>query len=254
MGLMPEKIEPAPINALLEKISDLDKDKIALIARTLGQAEVFNEVVREQTSQDGDRRALPGDHQRLQLHPRRLQAPRRPGRRRQDRHARARHQHVDEDRARRHRRPLRQDPQDLSRRHQGDQEPDRARGQDPRCLSRLSRRAEACRGDGAGGPQEGRRQARRGARRSEGGNREGRRLRRHRAGRARQARAGARRAAAPHAGRGQALPDRQGPLRQPDHLLQHLRSHHGAADADDLRQGARLRARRSRSSPPTTAC
>src|SRR5262245_7380697 len=50
LGLMPEKIEPAPINALLEKISDLDQDKIALIARTLGQTEVFNEVVREQTS------------------------------------------------------------------------------------------------------------------------------------------------------------------------------------------------------------
>src|SRR5262245_13491779 len=51
MGLMPEKMDPAPINALLEKISDLDKDKIALIARTLGQAEVFNEVVRDQTAQ-----------------------------------------------------------------------------------------------------------------------------------------------------------------------------------------------------------
>jgi hypothetical protein len=50
MGLMPEKVEPAPINALLEKISDLDQDKIALIARTLGQSSVFNEVVREQTS------------------------------------------------------------------------------------------------------------------------------------------------------------------------------------------------------------
>ena len=50
MGLMPAKIEPAPINALLDKIADLDKDKIALIARTLGQGEVFNEVVREQTS------------------------------------------------------------------------------------------------------------------------------------------------------------------------------------------------------------
>jgi hypothetical protein len=50
LGLMPEKLEPAPINALLEKISDLDQDKIALIARTLGQTEVFNEVVREQTS------------------------------------------------------------------------------------------------------------------------------------------------------------------------------------------------------------
>jgi hypothetical protein len=50
MGLMPEKVEPPPITALLEKISDLDQDKIALIARTLGQADVFNEVVREQTS------------------------------------------------------------------------------------------------------------------------------------------------------------------------------------------------------------
>jgi hypothetical protein len=50
MGLMPAKVEPAPINALLEKISDLDKERITLIARTLGQTEVFNEVVREQTS------------------------------------------------------------------------------------------------------------------------------------------------------------------------------------------------------------
>ena len=46
MGLMPEKVEPSPITALLEKISDLDQGKIALIARTLGQAEVFNEVER----------------------------------------------------------------------------------------------------------------------------------------------------------------------------------------------------------------
>ncbi len=51
IGLMPVKVEPAPINALLEKISDLDQDRITLIARTLGQAEVFNEVVREQTAQ-----------------------------------------------------------------------------------------------------------------------------------------------------------------------------------------------------------
>jgi hypothetical protein len=50
LGLMPEKVDPAPVNALLEKISDLDKDKIALVARTLGQTEVFNEVVREETS------------------------------------------------------------------------------------------------------------------------------------------------------------------------------------------------------------
>ena len=51
MGLMPARIDPAPMNALLEKIADLDKDKIALIARTLGQAEVFNEVVRRETAE-----------------------------------------------------------------------------------------------------------------------------------------------------------------------------------------------------------
>jgi hypothetical protein len=50
MGLQPTKVDPAPINALLEKIADLDKDKITLIARTLSQTEVFNEVVREQTA------------------------------------------------------------------------------------------------------------------------------------------------------------------------------------------------------------
>jgi hypothetical protein len=50
LGMMPVKVEPAPINSLLERISDLEPEKIALIARTLGQAEVFNEVVREQTS------------------------------------------------------------------------------------------------------------------------------------------------------------------------------------------------------------
>jgi hypothetical protein len=48
VGLMPAKLEPAPINALLEKISDLEPEKIQVIARTLGQASVFNEVVREQ--------------------------------------------------------------------------------------------------------------------------------------------------------------------------------------------------------------
>jgi hypothetical protein len=48
VGLMPAKIEPAPINALLEKISDMEPEKIQVIARTLGQAATFNEVVREQ--------------------------------------------------------------------------------------------------------------------------------------------------------------------------------------------------------------
>lgn len=48
LGLMPAKLEPAPINALLEKISDLEPDKVQVIARTLGQAALFNEVVRDQ--------------------------------------------------------------------------------------------------------------------------------------------------------------------------------------------------------------
>jgi hypothetical protein len=50
VGLMPDKLEPAPINALLEQISELEPEKIQVIARTLGQASVFNEVVREQIS------------------------------------------------------------------------------------------------------------------------------------------------------------------------------------------------------------
>ena len=49
LGLLPAKVEDAPINALLQKISDLDQDRITMIARTLGQAGVFNEVVRDQT-------------------------------------------------------------------------------------------------------------------------------------------------------------------------------------------------------------
>src|SRR5215218_2095613 len=49
LGLMPAKVEDAPIVGLLQKISDLDQDRIAVIARTLGQAGVFNEVVRDQT-------------------------------------------------------------------------------------------------------------------------------------------------------------------------------------------------------------
>jgi len=52
LGLVKEgKPEDAPITGLLEKISDLDPDKIAVITRTLGQMSVFNEVVREQISE-----------------------------------------------------------------------------------------------------------------------------------------------------------------------------------------------------------
>jgi hypothetical protein len=49
LGIAPARPDFTPINALLEKISDLDQDRIAVISRTLGQTEVFNEVVRDQT-------------------------------------------------------------------------------------------------------------------------------------------------------------------------------------------------------------
>lgn len=51
LGLAPPATAEAPIVGLLEKISDLSPDKIVIITRTLGQAEVFNEVVRNQVSQ-----------------------------------------------------------------------------------------------------------------------------------------------------------------------------------------------------------
>lgn len=50
LGLVPEKSEEAPVIALIEQISDLDEDKTVAIARTLNQASLFNEVVREQIS------------------------------------------------------------------------------------------------------------------------------------------------------------------------------------------------------------
>ena len=52
MGLLQDRDGEgaAPIVALLEQISDLDPDKVAAIARTLDQASVFNDVVREQIS------------------------------------------------------------------------------------------------------------------------------------------------------------------------------------------------------------
>jgi hypothetical protein len=48
LGLVPDTSESAPIVALLDRISDLDEDRVLLIARTLDQATLFNEVVREQ--------------------------------------------------------------------------------------------------------------------------------------------------------------------------------------------------------------
>ncbi len=51
IGLLPTGPQEAPIVGLLEKITDLSPDRIAVITRTLGQMSVFNEVVREQISQ-----------------------------------------------------------------------------------------------------------------------------------------------------------------------------------------------------------
>lgn len=50
MGLLPAMTEQAPIAALLETITDLDPDKIAIISRTLNQASVFNDVVRNEVA------------------------------------------------------------------------------------------------------------------------------------------------------------------------------------------------------------
>lgn len=48
LGLVPEQTDDAPIIALIEQISDLDEEKTIAIARTLNQASLFNQVVREQ--------------------------------------------------------------------------------------------------------------------------------------------------------------------------------------------------------------
>jgi hypothetical protein len=50
LGLVPEQTDEAPIIDLINQISDLDEDKTLAIARTLNQASLFNEVVREQVS------------------------------------------------------------------------------------------------------------------------------------------------------------------------------------------------------------
>lgn len=50
LNLVPEKTDDAPIIALIDQISDLDEEKTLAIARTLNQASLFNEVVREQVS------------------------------------------------------------------------------------------------------------------------------------------------------------------------------------------------------------
>jgi len=49
LGLLPEtRGQEAPITALLNQISDLDHERVVAISRTLNQASLFNDVVREQ--------------------------------------------------------------------------------------------------------------------------------------------------------------------------------------------------------------
>lgn len=52
LGLVPDAqgTHEAPIVALLQQISDLDEDRVVAITRTLAQASLFNEVVREQVA------------------------------------------------------------------------------------------------------------------------------------------------------------------------------------------------------------
>ena len=50
LGLVPSETEEAPIIALLNRLTELDEANVTAIARTLNQASLFNEVVREQVS------------------------------------------------------------------------------------------------------------------------------------------------------------------------------------------------------------
>ncbi len=50
LGLIKSEPEAAPVVALIERIAEYNPDKTAAIARTLAQASLFNEVVRDQIS------------------------------------------------------------------------------------------------------------------------------------------------------------------------------------------------------------
>nr|WP_321455436.1 cell surface protein [uncultured Cohaesibacter sp.] len=51
LGLVTDETEETPIVGLLEKIADIEPEKIAIITRTLQQMSVFNEVVRQQVAE-----------------------------------------------------------------------------------------------------------------------------------------------------------------------------------------------------------
>ena len=50
LGLKTEPATDAPIAGLLEKIYDIDKESVTIIAKTLSEASVFNEIVRNEVS------------------------------------------------------------------------------------------------------------------------------------------------------------------------------------------------------------
>ncbi|GEM_PF-1540380 len=86
LGLLPKtKTEEAPIVALLNQISNLDEERVIAISRTLNQASLFNDVVREQV-QAMEIGALRRDYRSVQQHPGRCQVHGGPDRRRQTRY------------------------------------------------------------------------------------------------------------------------------------------------------------------------
>ena len=243
MGMTPAKTDDAPINGLLQQISDLDQDRIAVIARTLNQASNFNEIVREQISGDADRRALRQITRGFQLHPRRRQGAWSTKSPTASSACWERATNV----------WMKMSRGDVADRF------DKIRaiylGVTKETKNQIEREhaiLEAYR-DFRGALKQAEVMALEVLKKAECEARRSKKklnkaadrrldLRRHRARRTRQPRAHPRRSAAPDAGRGQTLSDRQGPLRQSDDRLQHVRSDHGAADADDERQGAHLRA------------
>ena len=50
LGLKTEPATDAPIAGLLDQIYEIDKESVTIIARTLSEAQVFNEVVRNEIS------------------------------------------------------------------------------------------------------------------------------------------------------------------------------------------------------------
>ena len=50
LGLSVDAPAEVPIGGLLKKIYDLDKDKVTIIAKTLSEVAVFNEIVRNEVS------------------------------------------------------------------------------------------------------------------------------------------------------------------------------------------------------------